>query len=205
MILIPVATGPLQSNCYILAQGRGEKAVIIDPGAEETKIQKALDSEDLKAEAVLNTHGHIDHIGCDEAFGVPVYVHRLDLEMLRDASLNLSEFLDQPLTVNSSVRTFEDGEVLSFGTIKLKVLHTPGHTPGGACFLLQNPKGGIIFSGDTLFYHSIGRADFSGSDPGQLASSIKQKLFVLDPETLVYPGHGIPTTIGEEKENNPFL
>jgi len=205
MILIPVAVGPLQANCYILGEAPGGKAVVIDPGYEEKKIQKALDSEKLIPEAVLNTHGHIDHIGADEAFGVPVYVHSLDLKMLRDASLNLSDFLDRPFTVNSSVRTFEDGQELSFGTLLLKVIHTPGHTPGGVCFFLLEPKSKILFSGDTLFYRGIGRADFSGADPGQLVSSIREKIFTLSPETVVYPGHGVPTTIKEEKEENPFL
>jgi hydroxyacylglutathione hydrolase len=205
MILTPVAVGPLQANCYILAEAPGGKALIIDPGYEEKKIQKALDEDNLKPEAVLNTHGHIDHIGCDEAFGVPVYVHSLDLKMLRDASMNLSDFLDRPFTVSSSVRTLEDGQELSFGALKLKVIHTPGHTPGGICLLLLEPKSDILFSGDTLFYHSIGRADFSGADPGQLVSSIREKLFTLSPGTVVYPGHGVPTTIKEEKEENPFL
>ncbi|MFH1678762.1 MAG: MBL fold metallo-hydrolase, partial [Candidatus Omnitrophota bacterium] len=149
--------------------------------------------------------GHIDHIGADDAFGVCVYIHRGDSDFLINPDLNLSGFLAIPLRVNSKSHTLEDNEEVCLGKIKLQVLHTPGHTPGGICLLLKEPEDNILFSGDTLFYQGIGRTDFPFASSGQLINSINEKLFVLDNQARVYPGHGQPTTIGHEKKNNPFF
>jgi glyoxylase-like metal-dependent hydrolase (beta-lactamase superfamily II) len=155
---------------------------------------------------IINTHGHIDHIGCNDKFGVPVYIHRMDLAMLKDPKLNLSNFLQPaPFHMQYQVKAIEDKEKIELGLIELEVMHTPGHTPGGICLLLKKPQNKILFSGDTLFYQGVGRTDFPGADENQLIKSIKEKLFKLSEDTVIYPGHGASSTIGQEKKNNPFL
>ena len=206
MILESLCLGPFQVNCYILASENNSKAIIIDPGDEEKKIRRVLDIHGLEPALIINTHGHIDHIGCNDKFGVPVYIHRMDSAMLKDPKLNLSNFL-QPTSYHMQfqVKVMEDKEKIELGQVQLEVMHTPGHTPGGICLLLKKPQNKILFSGDTLFYQGVGRTDFPGADEGQLIKSIKEKLFKLPEDTVIYPGHGMPSTIGEEKKNNPFI
>jgi len=205
MILETICVGPYEVNCYILAQDKNNKAIIIDPGDEPDKIKRVLARYKLLPGFIINTHGHIDHIGADDAFGVCVYIHKDDINFLSDPNLNLSGFFAMPLRIQSSRRILEDKEEIKLGNIELEVLHTPGHTPGGICLLLKEPKGNIVFSGDTLFRQGIGRTDFAFASLEQLKKSIKEKLFVLDNQTLILPGHGKPTTIGQEKKSNPFL
>jgi len=206
MILESLCLGPFQVNCYILAVENNSKAVIIDPGDEEKKIRRALDIHRLEPALIINTHGHIDHIGCNDKFGVPVYIHRMDSAMLQDPKLNLSNFLQpRPYHMQYQVKVMEDKEKIELGLIELEVMHTPGHTPGGICLLLKKPQNKILFSGDTLFYQGVGRTDFPGADEGQLIKSIKEKLFKLPEDTVIYPGHGASSTIGQEKKNNSFL
>jgi len=205
MILETILVGPLETNCYVLAAGPDSRAVIIDPGGEEHKIKKALDKYKLKPEAVINTHGHIDHIGCDGKFGVPVYIHKLDAPLLEDSELNLSSFLSMPFTINPDIHTVGQDDKIELGGLCFKVIHVPGHTPGGIALLLRILENKILFSGDSLFCRSIGRTDFKGGDNELLLKSIKEKLFILPDETVVYPGHGPSTTIGEEKRENPYL
>jgi glyoxylase-like metal-dependent hydrolase (beta-lactamase superfamily II) len=206
MILESLCLGPFQVNCYILASEDNSKAIIIDPGDEEKKIRRVLDIHKLEPAMIINTHGHIDHIGCNDKFGVPVYIHSMDLAMLKDPKLNLSNLLQpRPYHMQSQVKVIEDKEKIELGLIQLEVMHTPGHTPGGICLLLKKPQNKILFSGDTLFYQGVGRTDFPGADEGQLIKSIKEKLFKLPEDTVIYPGHGMPSTIGEEKKNNPFI
>jgi len=206
MILESLCLGPFQVNCYILAAENNSKAIIIDPGDEEKKIRRVLEIQRLEPALIINTHGHIDHIGCNDKFGVPVYIHRMDLAMLKDPKLNLSNFLQPtPFHMQYQVKVMEDKEKIELGLIELEVMHTPGHTPGGICLLLKKPQNKILFSGDTLFYQGVGRTDFPGADEGQLIKSIKDKLLKLPVDTIIYPGHGMPSTIGEEKKNNPFL
>jgi len=206
MILESLCLGPFQVNCYILASENNSKAIIIDPGDEEKKIRRVLDIHRLEPALIINTHGHIDHIGCNDKFGVPVYIHSMDLTMLTNPKLNLSSFLyPSPHNIQSQIKAIEDKEKIELGLIQLEVMHTPGHTPGGICLLLKKPQNKILFSGDTLFYQGIGRTDFPGADEGQLIKSIKEKLFALPEDTIIYPGHGASSTIGEEKKNNPFI
>ena len=206
MILESLSLGPFQVNCYILASANNSKAIIIDPGDEEKKIRRALDIHRLEPALIINTHGHIDHIGCNDKFGVPVYIHRMDSAMLKDPKLNLSNFLQpRPYHMQYQVKVMEDKGKIELGLIELEVMHTPGHTPGGICLLLKKPQNKILFSGDTLFYQGVGRTDFPGADEGQLIKSIKEKLFKLPEDTVIYPGHGASSTIGQEKKNNPFL
>ncbi len=205
MILESISVGPMQVNCYILAQGSPGKAVIIDPGDQENKIRKALGKHKLKPGLVINTHGHYDHIGCDEKFGVPIYIHSKDLGLLRDSQLNLSGVFSDPYSVSSAVKTLEDKEVIGLGDIELEVMHVPGHTPGGIALFMKKPKEGVLSTGDTLFYRGVGRADLPGGDQRLLMRSIKEKLLSLPDATIIYPGHGPSSTIGAEKENNHFF
>jgi len=205
MILETVCVGPYEANCYILAQDRNNEAIIVDPGDDSDKIRRVLTRYKLKPSLIINTHGHIDHIGADDAFGVCVYIHKGDLDFLSNPNLNLSGFLTLPLRITSPLCTLEDNEEIRLGKIKLQVIHTPGHTPGGICLLLKEPKANIIFSGDTLFYLGIGRTDFPFASLQQLEKSIREKLFILDNKTQVLPGHGPSTTIGQEKKSNPFF
>ncbi|MCM8780637.1 MAG: MBL fold metallo-hydrolase [Candidatus Omnitrophica bacterium] len=206
MILESICVGAFQVNCYVLASGKESSAIIIDPGDEKRKIEQILNKYKLNPIFIINTHGHIDHIGCDNEFGIPIYIHRDEIPLLKDASLNLSNFLSRSFKVKSHlIRPLNDKEIIELEGIRLEVIHTPGHTPGAMCLLMKSPKNKILFTGDTLFFHSIGRTDFPGADERFLIRSIKDKLFNLADDTLIYPGHGPPSTIGEEKRNNPFL
>lgn len=205
MILQTVCVGPYEVNCYVLASEKGRKAIIIDPGDDEHKIRRELRTYDLTPAFIVNTHGHIDHIGCDDAFEVPVYCSARELPLLKSAELNLSDFLSRSYSVPPEIRTLEDGQLIELDTLQLEVICMPGHTPGGIALRLKKPDDNIVFTGDSLFRMSIGRTDFSGSDEIALKQSIKKRLFTLPDETVIYPGHGPRSTIGYEKKNNPFL
>ena len=205
MILETVCVGPMQVNCYILACAPDRRAIIIDPGDEKQKIELVLKKHNLKPGFIINTHGHFDHIGCNDKFGVPVYIHRKDSDLLLNPELNLSAFLTPSLTIKSDVKILEDNENVELEQIQLEVLHLPGHTPGGIALLMKKPQDNILFTGDSLFYHGIGRTDFPGASEEALIKSIKMRLFKLRDDTIIYPGHGPSSTIGEERNNNPFL
>lgn len=202
MIIEVVPVGSMEVNCYIIANKQNGQAIIIDPGDDTQKIKAVLKKHKLYAGAIINTHGHIDHIGSDDDFGVEVFAHEKELPLLLDSKLNLSDFLGAPYKVKAKLRPLKDAESFELDGISLEVIHTPGHTPGGICLLLKKPDGSIIFSGDTLFSQGVGRTDFPGSSTQQLFNSIKNKLFILPEETLLYPGHGPSSTIGREKRNN---
>ena len=205
MILEQIKVGSMQVNCYILGDDRTRRAAVIDPGDDYDKIKNTLAKKNLKAEIIINTHGHIDHIGVDDRFGLKIYAHKDELPMLKDEGLNLSAFLLAPFSVKNEVYPLEDGQDIRLDSIHLKVIHTPGHTPGGISLLLLHPKNKIVFTGDTLFCQGIGRTDFPGASEDVIIKSIKTRLFTLPDDTVVYPGHGPSTTIGAEKKANPFL
>jgi glyoxylase-like metal-dependent hydrolase (beta-lactamase superfamily II) len=205
MILETICVGVFEVNCYILASRNESEAIIIDPGADEHKIRRILNRYMLEPAFIINTHGHIDHIGCDDKFGVPVYVHRQELGLLRDPQLNLSNFLMPSYNIKAKIKTLEDKEIVELDQLQLEVIHTPGHTPGGICLLMKKPTDKILFTGDTLFYQGIGRTDFPGANERELIKSIKDKLLKLNDDIVIYPGHGPSSTIGEEKRHNPFL
>lgn len=205
MILETICVGLMQVNCYILASSNDAKALIIDPGDEEHKIKRILNKYRLRPSFIINTHGHYDHIGCDDKFDVPVYIHQQDVDLLRDSQLNLSSLFSLSYHVESKIKTLQDKEIIELDNIQLQVIHLPGHTPGGISLLMKKPKDNILFTGDALFCQGIGRTDFVGGDEDLLLKSIKEKLLTLSDNTIIYPGHGPSSTIGEEKKNNPFL
>lgn len=205
MILETVCVGEFQVNCYILACEEASEAIIIDPGDDERKIRQALDRHKLKPAFIINTHGHIDHIGCDDKFGVPIYAHARELPLLKNPGLNLSDFVAVSYRVKSEVSALREGQLIDLAGIQLEVIHMPGHTPGGIALLMRKPEDGILFTGDSLFNMGIGRTDFPGADEAELKRSIKNKLFKLPDDTVIYPGHGPSSTIGREKKENPFL
>jgi hydroxyacylglutathione hydrolase len=205
MIIETVEVGGIQTNCYIVASREGGQAIIIDPGAQERKIRQALDAHGLAAALVVNTHGHYDHIGADAAFGVPVRIHAADANCLTDPQANLSGYFSAPQKVDAQIGILQEGDRISVDGVELEVLHIPGHTAGGIALRMRQPRQDVVFSGDSLFAQGIGRTDLPGGDEQQLVEAITKKLFSLPDDTVVYPGHGPATTIGEEKQGNPYL
>ncbi len=204
MILETVDVGPMQVNCYILACADGAQAIIIDPGDQAAKIRAVLDKHRLIPAMVINTHGHYDHIGNDDEFGVAVYVHKKDLPMLLDARKNLSASFSLAYKVNAQIKTLEDKEIIKLDCLELEVIHLPGHTLGGIGLLMKKPQTDILFTGDTLFCQGVGRSDLPGGSQQLLEEAIRERLFVLPVATKVYPGHGSTTTIGREKSASTF-
>lgn len=208
MILEGYTLGVFQSNTYILAAREGDGAVVIDPGQEaDGLVAERLAAHGLTVEAVLLTHGHIDHIwsaqAVADAAGVPAYIHPADRYMLDDpgAALGRAGMGAMELEVPADVRELADGDVLRFAGLSLEVRHTPGHTPGHCVFLTD----GILISGDLIFRGSVGRTDFPGGSFEELLESIRRVVLPLDDETVIYSGHGPETTVGVERRTNPFV
>jgi len=201
VLIKAVVAGPLDSNCYLAGDEKSKEIFIIDPGGGYKKIKGVIDKNGLKPKAVIDTHGHADHIGANKEFGIPVWIHRLDADFLADPAKNLSGALGFFLRMDKASRLLEDGDMLDIGRYKLEVIHTPGHTPGSICL-----KGdGVIFTGDTLFCQGVGRTDFAYGSGKDITRSIKERLFTLDDDYIIYPGHGPESTIGNEKSNNPYI
>jgi len=201
--------GSYQTNCYILREDESaEDCLVVDTGIEAGGLIDFLDERKLNPVAVVLTHGHADHItGVEMLRGkfpdIKVFIHKLDAEMLTGALSNLSLMAGMKFSTDPADFTLEDGGVVEQAGVKLKVLHAPGHTPGGIC--LYSEDEGVVFSGDTLFCDGVGRTDFPGGSMTRLLKSIREKLLVLPEETVVYPGHGPVTTVAQEKANNPYL
>jgi hydroxyacylglutathione hydrolase len=201
--------GEYENNCYIARSGdSATDCLVIDTGLDAQPLLKFLERGKLTPAAVILTHGHIDHIAGVETLrkkfpAILIYIHKLDAEMLGDANVNLSILAGSPLTAGKADHLIDEGDTIDKAGIQLRVIHTPGHTPGGICLYAE--KDDIIFVGDTLFAGSIGRTDFPNGSMRQLIKGIRHKLFMLPENTIVYPGHGPETTIGREKAENPFL
>ncbi len=204
MILETINVGVMQVNCYVLACAAGQSAIIIDPGDQADKIKDVLKRYQLKPAMVINTHGHYDHIGSDDEFGVLVCAHKKDLPMLLDPRKNLSASFSLAYKVSSALRPLEDKEAIILDCLELEVIHLPGHTPGGIGLLMKKPQNDIVFTGDTLFCQGVGRWDLPGGSQRDLEEAIRQRLFTLPLSTKVYPGHGSSTTIGREKSGSSF-
>lgn len=205
MIIKQLTVGPIMANCFILGCEDTRQAAVIDPGDEAHRILELLAREKLTVTQIINTHGHFDHVSANKkmkaATGAPIVIHALDAPMLTSLSRSAAAWGLSAEDSPEPDRTIADGDSVSVGNITLKVLHTPGHTPGGVSLLAD----GAVFVGDTLFQGSIGRTDFPGGDFATLRKSIQTKLFTLDGATTVYPGHNQPTTIGHERRHNPFV
>ncbi|HZR42016.1 MAG TPA: MBL fold metallo-hydrolase [Ktedonobacteraceae bacterium] len=205
-IVACVTVGAFEENCYLYACPQTREAVIIDPGDEAERILETIRELKLVPKYIINTHGHIDHIcaidAVSEAYPVPFAIHPADVPMLSDERMApLYGRTGAPVKRKPDI-LLKEGDHFTFGTLSLEVLYTPGHTPGGVC-LLSRPY--CVFSGDTLFYRSIGRTDLPGGNFAQLEKSIREKLYTLDDDLMVFSGHGQPTTIIEEKHENPFV
>ena len=200
-ILKKIVVGGMKANCYIFGDPKTKEVFIIDPGGDHHKIKALIDKYDLKIKAVINTHGHIDHISANRYLDYPIWIHKEDATFLQDSKKNLSSLFGFDLKSPAADRLLEEGEVLKIGELSLEVIHTPGHTPGSICLKTDS----ILFSGDILFYDGIGRSDFPHGSEKTLFQSLKDKVLVQDDNTVIYPGHGPITTIGREKKSNPFL
>lgn len=200
-----LVVGSLGVNCYILHEEGHDEAVVIDPGGSEEAVWRHISAEGLTLKAILNTHAHADHIGAvdflREKTGAKFYLHEADAPMLLDARKNLSAFMGMPIVTKPADVLLKGGEVLDICHMKFTVLYTPGHSPGGVCYLMEDR----VFSGDTLFAESVGRTDFPGSSAKDLMTSVREKLLVLPDEIKVYCGHGPETTIGHERKYNPYI
>lgn len=193
--------GPMAVNCYLVADTASSEACLIDPGASPREIKNYIRQNGYDLKFIINTHGHGDHIAANGSFGVPIYIHKLDKNFLTSTDLNLSRDFLFKVTSPEASRLLEDGDEVSLGKLKFKVIHTPGHTPGSITLVLD----GAAFTGDTLFRFSVGRTDFDYGDESALFRSISEKLLTLGDDTVIYPGHGESSTIKEELESNPFL
>ncbi|MFQ5999140.1 MAG: MBL fold metallo-hydrolase [Candidatus Bathyarchaeia archaeon] len=209
MIIKMFTFGMYLTNCYVVGCEETKEAVVIDPAfdrdEEAEKVLELIEKQNLHVKYIINTHGHPDHTAGNgiikKATGAPILIHENDALMLTNVVKTLSRVFGLHVTTPPADNTLRDGDVIQVGRIKLKVLHTPGHTKGGISLLGDD----VVFSGDTLFAGSIGRTDFPGGSFKEIIQSIKTKLLTLPDHVKVYSGHGPVTTIGEEKRYNPFL
>ena len=175
-------------NCYIIYDEQSLEGIIVDPGDEADRILKAVQKLNLTIKYIVNTHGHADHIGANKQLGPQL-------------NLSISGYMGRVIISQPADILLHENDIISFGNCQFKVIHTPGHTPGGICLVGEN----IVVSGDSLFAGSIGRTDFPTGSMTDLVSSLKTKILTLDPKMHVFPGHGGPSVIEWEKQNNPYL
>jgi len=197
--------GPLQSNSYLVVDERSRQAAVIDPGMESESVLEAVRREGLRVESVIITHGHFDHVFSSAAFkaetGAQVIMHPDDVPLLLEMPETARFFGFKAPPPPQPDRLVREGDVIKVGELALRVLETPGHTPGGISLCLDN----AVFVGDTLFAGSVGRTDLRGGSLDALLRSIRTRLLTLPDWTVVYPGHGPATSIGAERRDNPFL
>lgn len=215
MILESMPVGPLQCNCVILADSETHDGVVIDPGDDAEAIEEILDQHGIRLRYILHTHAHIDHILAADRLrkdrGGVICLHPAD-RFLWDQVAMQGQFLGMRVAPLGAIdHDLRSGESIPFGKHHLEVIETPGHTPGSVCLLLRDGQAGtpsgasILFSGDTLFARGIGRTDLWGGSYRGILTSIRDRIFTLDEETLVHPGHGEMTSVRDEKRKNPFL
>lgn len=194
-----ILAGNYEENCYILIDENTKDCAVIDPGGNSERLIYEIEKAKGNVKFILLTHGHADHTGAvsqiRNKFQCPVYINNRDYEFIKN---NVAIFGEKE---ENGDKFLKEGDLLDFGGTSIKCIETPGHTPGGMCFLI----GSDLFTGDTLFYGSIGRTDFAGGDFEAIIKGIKEKLLILSDNTTVYPGHGPKTSIGFERVNNPYL
>ena len=212
MKILRFVVGPVATNCYFAINEATKETLIIDPGAEAKRLYDKLKENSLKPVAILITHGHFDHAGAVEELkefcasdgnDVISYAYFEEERVLKEPALNLSRAMEGAPKSYEADNYVKDGDEIKLAGFSIKVIFTPGHTPGGCSFYM--PDEGVLFSGDTLFCGSVGRSDFPEGSASTLIRSIKEKLLVLPDDTLVCPGHDSDTSIGDEKRYNPFL
>ena len=194
-------------NCWFLVNEDRKEALVFDPGDEAERIRSYAEQKGWKIAGILLTHGHADHMGGAEELKrlteAEIYALAEEEPLLKNGKTNLSVYIMRRVITMEADEYVRDGQELTLSGIRLKVLRTPGHTPGGCCFYCE--EAGCVFAGDTLFQGSVGRSDFPGGSMSELVRSVKEKLFLLPDDTKVYPGHGEETTIAFEKQYNPFV
>jgi hydroxyacylglutathione hydrolase len=200
-----LVVGPIQANCYIMGCERTKLAAVIDPGGDANRILMVLAKEGLRLVYIINTHGHFDHTTDNkrlkEVTGAQLVIHRADAPMIMNQSEKGSMWGMRIENSPAPDRYVEEGDTITFGDISLKVLHTPGHSAGGISLFTDK----MVLVGDTLFAGSIGRTDFPGGDYKSLIRHVREKIFTLGDDVVVYPGHGPRTTVGQERQTNPFF
>jgi hydroxyacylglutathione hydrolase len=205
LILKTLVVGPIQSNCYIIGCERTREAAVIDPGGDADRILITLAKDRLRCVYIINTHGHFDHSADNkrlkEVTGAQLLIHHADAPMILHQSMNRGMWGIHLENSPLPDRYLNEGDMITFGDISLKVLHTPGHSPGGISLVTDK----IVFVGDTLFAGSIGRTDFPGGDQEGLLRNVRKKIFTLGDDVVVYPGHGPKTIVGRERKTNPFF
>lgn len=207
MIFETIAVGPLSVNCFVVACESSREGIVVDPGGDVESIIALVEKLGVKIGTIINTHGHFDHLGGNrhavEIFGARLLIHQADAPMLSRSAEVARKYGLQGENSPEADGFLTEGMEISFGTCRLKVFHTPGHTQGGCCLYFEEER--KIITGDTLFADSIGRTDLPGGSHEQLLESIRTKLFTLPDDVIAYPGHGPQTTIGHEKRHNPYF
>lgn len=198
--------GALETNCYLVMNEEKKELVIVDPAICPDYLLEHVKNKGYEPKAILLTHGHFDHVmgidGWKREYDIPVYLHKEEKEILADPKLNLSGVFGKSYAYEQ-VTCLKDGDILEVAGFEFHIIHTPGHTKGGCCYYEETEE--VLFSGDTLFRRSVGRSDFPTGSSKVLAESIRNRLFCLPEQVMVYPGHNDLTCIGEEKMYNPFV
>lgn len=204
MKIIKIPAGIYAANSYIVYSENTLKSIVIDPGGDAETIFKNIKDNNLDVKYIVLTHGHGDHIGAVEKLrdilNAKLLIHKDDVNMIKNPEMNLSNMMVRAVSLEPD-EVLKDGDKMQVGDLEIEVIHTPGHTRGGICLKID----GHLFTGDTLFKRSIGRTDLSGGDYDALINSINNNIFTLEDNTIVLPGHGENSTIGEEKTLNPYL
>lgn len=205
IIFETLTVGSLAVNCYIIGSKKDNKAIVIDAGGDHEEILNTLKKHNLTLQFIINTHAHFDHVGgvrpLQDLTGAKFLLHQEDIVLLKYLNNQTEAFGLPSIPIPKVDIPLVDNEEVLIGDEVIRVIHTPGHSPGSVCFLINH----AVFAGDTLFAGSIGRTDLYGGSYDKIINSIKTRLFTLDDHVIVYPGHGTFTTIGEEKQYNPFF